>query len=258
MRFATMVKFKKILTSLFPKSSSKLETDASIIPRRSDPTNVESDKIELQSNELCNVGNEAAITIDTPGSSSDQSLIATSVADPDVLSRSIVNNVQNNNLVASQTSITNAPGIQIYQIKNTRNIHIGDTLTIYTGEDRTKSSSVNGSVRWENLKLSGSIKHMIESNDDMDTEMMGTISRHLGYEWKSFARFLQYSQGQIEAFECDYPTLSEQIYHFVLDWTRNDDEPTLGKIVKLLWEQKHKETVYHMKVLWKKRKSSPD
>lgn len=40
----------------------------------------------------------------------------------------------------------------------------------------------------------------------------------------------------------------------MLDWTRNDDDPTLGRLVTLLWNNKHKETVYYIKQVWKKRK----
>ncbi|XP_058837936.1 protein immune deficiency [Topomyia yanbarensis] len=264
-----MGKFKNIFVNLFPKTSSKLETDAVIIPRRSNTVSSESDKIDVLNNEHTGPGNTAVENSAIVPTSSD-SLVAVNLDAPEqqlelanpsagALTQNIVNNVQNNTLAAPQTSITNTAGIQVYQIKNAQNVHIGTSFTFHTGEDRIKPTNTSGNVKWANLKLSDTIKQMMDCKEDLDTGMMDTISRHMGYEWKSFARTLQYSDGQIEAFECDHSTLAEQIYHFVLDWIRNDDEPTLGRMVKLLWEHKHKETVYYMKLLWKKRnRKTPD
>lgn len=266
----TMAKFKNIFTNIFTKSNSKLETDAAVIPNRS--TDSTEDK-----NESANSVQRATTTTGSPevnltlsASSSGHQTIAV-VPESDLqlqsasptagpLTQNIVNNVQNNALTAPQTSITNATGVQVYQIKNARNVHIGNSFTFNsanTEEDRARpASNINGPVKWANLKLSDTIRQMMDCEDELDTEMMITISRHLGYEWKNFARTLEYSEGQIEAFECDNDTLSEAIYQFILDWSRNDDQPIIGKMVKLLWEHKHKETVYHMKLLWKKRKQN--
>lgn len=265
-----MAKFKNLLTSIFPKSNSKLETDAAVIPQRSD----NEDK-----NKSAN-SNNAQITMTTmsdeditsgPSTSSTHLLVAADapaaaeqleLTRPGAgqLTQNFVSNVQNNTLSAPHTSISNAAGVQVFQIKNAKNVHIGNSFTFNpanTGDDRTQSSNGNGQIKWANLKLSDTIKQMMDSDEELDTGMMDTMSRHLGYEWKSFARALEYSEGQIQAFECDHKTLSEQIYQFVLDWTRNDDNPTLGNMVKLLWENKHKETVYHLKLLWKKRRQNP-
>ncbi|XP_055626590.1 protein immune deficiency [Toxorhynchites rutilus septentrionalis] len=253
-----MAKFKNILSNLFPKSSSKLEIDAAVVPRRTNDE--DSDKPANQNNSqvaVSEVNTTGYLVTPFDSAISGQQL---QLASPTAgaLTQNVVNNVQNNTLTAPQTSITNTAGVQVYQIKGSKNVHIGNSFTFNceTGEERAKSITGNGQVKWANLKLSDTIKQMMECEDDLDTGMMETISRHLGYEWKSFARSLCYSDGQIESFECDNRTLSEQIYHFVLDWTRNDDEPTLGRMTKLLWERKHKETVYHMKILWKKRKQT--
>lgn len=221
-----MAKLKNIFTNIFTKSSYKLETDAAVIPNRSNDNS--EDK-----NENTNMVQSATATT---GSSEDRSTLSAvsyddqmntivpetrpelldqptnpSTAGP--LTQTIVNNVQNNALTAPQTSITNATGVQVYQIKNARNVHIGNSFTFNsanTEEDRARpSSNVNSPVKWANLKLSHTIKQMMDCEDELDTDMMITISRHLGYEWKHFARILQYSEGQIEAFECDNDTLCE-------------------------------------------------
>lgn len=268
-----MAKFKNIFTNMFAKSSYKLETDAAIIPHGSN------DDAENKNENGTNSVHSVTTTTGSPAVNS--TLSATlhdhqvNIIDPErppnqqlqpvnptatgSLTQNIVNNVQNNALTAPQTSITNATGVQVYQIKNARNVHIGNSFTFNsanTEEERRPSGNINSPVKWANLKLSDTIRQMMDCEDVLDTDMMITVSRHLGYEWKHFARTLEYSEGQIEAFECDNDTLSESIYQFVLDWSRNDDDPTLGKMVNLLWENKHKETVYHMKLLWKKRRQN--
>ncbi|XP_062544379.1 protein immune deficiency [Armigeres subalbatus] len=265
-----MAKFKNIFTNIFTKTNAKLETDAAIIPHSVGDGD---DKDPNYRNNISPLTEPGETRLDPSPSSSGgdhtNSIVPASRATPDqlmvnpaarALTQNIINNVQNNALTAPQTSITNATGVQVYQIKNARNVHIGNSITFNsanTEDDRTRSpATANGPVKWANLKLSDTIRQMMDCEDDLDTDMMIAISRHLGYEWKQFARTLEYSEGQIEAFECDNDTLSERIYQFILDWSRNDDEPTLGKMVKLLWEHVHKETVYHMKLVWKKRQQS--
>lgn len=254
-----MAKFKNLLSGLFPKSNSKLETDAAIIPRQS-----QDDASNKNENPAANIPvavPEAPVEESTPGTSA---LVPATVEDDEpqqqlllvnpALTQNIVNNVQNNTLSGPQTTIS-AGGVHVVHIKNAKNFQLGNSFTFNLApENGNKPTTPNGQVKWANLKLSDTIREMMKCEDELDTGMMDTISRHLGYEWKAFARTLDYSEGQIEAFECDNKTLAEQIYQFVLDWVRNDDNPSLGRMVELLWENKHKETVYRMKVLWKERR----
>ncbi|XP_058054007.1 protein immune deficiency-like [Anopheles bellator] len=170
----------------------------------------------------------------------------------------VVNNVHYNALAApQQTSISNTSAKMVFHIKNSSNVHIGNSYTMEpTNGCNDCKTDHKEHVKWANLKLSNTITQMMKSSDELEPEMLEIVSRHLGYEWKSFARKLEYSEGQIDAFEADNPTLSEQIYHFLLDWTQNEDNPTLGRLVSLLWENKHKETVYYMKREWKCRKEN--
>ncbi|KAL1401544.1 hypothetical protein pipiens_020021 [Culex pipiens pipiens] len=233
-----MAKFKNLLSGLFPKTNSKLETDAAVIPRRTDAEDAE------------NKNETSTANVPVPEATAEQLQLVNPA-----LTQNIVNNVQNNTLSGPQTTIS-AGGVHVVHIKNAKNFQIGNSFTfnLATENGNNKPTNSNGQVKWANLKLSDTIREMMKCEDELDSGMMDTISRHLGYEWKAFARTLDYSEGQIEAFECDHKTLAEQIYQFVLDWSRNDDNPTLGRMVELLWENKHKETVYRMKVLWKERR----
>lgn len=253
-----MAKFKNLLSGLFPKSNSKLETDAAVIPRRSDE-----DANNKNGNPTANVPVTVPETTAEDSSPGTSALVPATVEDAEpqqlqlvnpAFTQNVVNNVQNNTLSGPQTTI-GAGGVQVLHIKNSKNFQLGPSITINLGpENGNKPTTANGQIKWANLKLSDTIREMMKCEDELDTGMMDMISRHLGYEWKAFARTLDYSEGQIEAFECDNKTLAEQIYQFVLDWVRNDDNPSLGRMVELLWENKHKETVYRMKGLWKERR----
>ncbi|XP_049297130.1 protein immune deficiency [Anopheles funestus] len=266
-----MVKFSNLIGTLFNKNaSSKLETDAAPLPPRRKTDRYEgvagANTVATQNGNFPN-GNAANLGMVVPAvanlalvpNSSPRSLEPLPVENQ-TPPQTIVNNVQHNTLTAPQTSISNTTGMQVYQIRNANNLHIGNNYT-FNSAVADEGASTSGSlprtsgVKWANLRLSNTISQMMQSQDELDTELIDTVSRHLGYEWKSFARKLEYSQGQIDAFEADNSTLAEQIYSFVLDWTRNDDDPTLGRFVTLLWNNKHKETVYYIKQVWKQRKS---
>ncbi|XP_035911284.1 protein immune deficiency isoform X1 [Anopheles stephensi] len=260
-----MVKISNIIGTLFHKNApSKLETDAAPLPprRKADtqeegpptaappPGNFPNPDVAL----VPALQNLALVPNGSPNS------LELSSGENHTPPATVVNNVQHNTLSVPQTSISNTTGMQVYQIRNATNLHIGNNYTYNTAvveNGASTSGSAAGTssgVKWANLRLSNTISQMMQSPDEVDTEMIDTVARHLGYEWKSFARKLEYSEGQIDAFEADNSTLAEQIYSFVLDWTRNDDEPTLGRLVTLLWDNKHKETVYYIKQVWKRRK----
>uniref|UniRef100_A0A182FB11 Uncharacterized protein n=2 Tax=Anopheles albimanus TaxID=7167 RepID=A0A182FB11_ANOAL len=242
------------IDSLFCKKYiSKLDTDANTLPARN------SNNIRIPQNdgasasscsggyhlEVSTVGNNSVLS-HTKGFSSLLPSIPNEVIEP---VNSIMNNIQNSTHSSSHTAMSNSGGINVFQLKNTRNVHIGDNIFIQTAHRQNQPHE----VKWKKLKQSSTIMHMMHSSIDIENEVLEIVSRHLGYEWKSFARKLGYSKGQIDAFEEDNRTLSEQIYNFISDWNRSEDNPTLGKLVSLLWENDHKETVYHIKQAWKMR-----
>uniref|UniRef100_A0A2M4AU10 Putative death domain protein n=1 Tax=Anopheles triannulatus TaxID=58253 RepID=A0A2M4AU10_9DIPT len=253
-----MVKFYRFIDSLFGnKSLSKLDTDASVLPGSKSakiPDNISipnNDGDSTSSGYLLEVSAAANNTTslaqpdDVTKGSSD--LLPTMPTEQIGLANSIVNNIQYNAHSSPHTAISNSRGINVFQLKNTRNVHIGDNFVMQTTQNQSAE------VKWTKLKQSNTIMQMMHSSVEIDNEVLEIVSRHLGYEWKSFARKLGYSKGQIDAFEEDNRTLSEQIYDFISDWNRSESNATLGKLISLLWENDHKETVYHIKQAWKKR-----
>ncbi|XP_049547652.1 protein immune deficiency isoform X2 [Anopheles darlingi] len=187
-----MVKFHKFIGSLLSKKSlSKLDKDATALPA-SEPAKT-SDIISIRNNDAAS-GNSSEILPSTPNENIG-------------LVNSIVNNVQYNAHSSPHTAISNSRGINVFQVKNTRNVHIGDNFFVETANRQNQSAEVN----WTKLKQSNTIMRMMHSSIEIDNEVLEIVARHLGYEWKSFARRLGYSKGQIDAFEEDNRTLSENL-----------------------------------------------
>ncbi|XP_052862077.1 protein immune deficiency [Anopheles cruzii] len=239
---------------------SKLETDATPMPRvngknKAVSASTNNDSAFVNAN-ISGIDQVASTTLVPSSSLGEVPTEAVAIPEePNMLAHTVVNNVHYN--TAPQTSISNTTGQMVFHIKNSSNVHIGNSYAMEPANGCNDCKTEHKEhVKWANLKLSNTITQMMQSSDELELEMLEIVSRHLGYEWKSFARKLEYSEGQIDAFEADNATLSEQIYHFLLDWTQIEDNPTLGRLVSLLWENKHKETVYYMKREWKSRKES--
>ncbi|XP_050092876.1 protein immune deficiency [Anopheles aquasalis] len=255
--FSTMVKLHRFFDSLLRKKSvSKLDTDASVLPASEQART--SNNIAIRQNDGLPTGGGYQLEVSAVAN---DTVLAHAKDSPDLISsmpneqirlaNSIMNNVQYNAHSSTRTAISNSGGIHVFQLKNTRNVHIGDNFFVQTAHKQNQLEE----VKWKKLKQSHTIMHLMHSSIDIDNEVLEIVSRHLGYEWKSFARKLGYSRGQIDAFEEDNRNLSEQIYNFISDWYRSESNPTLGKLVSLLWKNEHKETVYHIKQAWKKRKN---
>lgn len=97
---------------------------------------------------------------------------------------------------------------------------------------------------------------MMKSNDELDFSAMKIISSHLGEGWRFCFRELGYSDGQIhQMYEGNHEKgIKEVIYLLLLDWSRNADDPSIGRVSALLWEQNHRECVYYLKEYWKNSK----
>lgn len=93
----------------------------------------------------------------------------------------------------------------------------------------------------------------MKSTEPLVYRTMDVVSTHLGQGWRDVARHLGFSDGQIEQlFEENHPKgIKEVIYQFLLDYSRNDDNASLGHLTRILWKNGNKETVYILKECWK-------
>lgn len=85
----------------------------------------------------------------------------------------------------------------------------------------------------------------MQSLDPIDTRTLTTVSKHLDKEWRAFMRILEFSVGEIdqmyERFSAVGPT--EAIFRLLLQWNRNDDDATVGKLCRLLWKNQQQHCV---------------
>lgn len=94
---------------------------------------------------------------------------------------------------------------------------------------------------------------MMKSTEELSHRTMDVISTHLGEGWRDVVRQLGFSDGQIgQLYEENYAKgIKEVIYQFLLDYSRNDDDASLGHISRLLWRSGQRECVYILKEYWK-------
>lgn len=100
---------------------------------------------------------------------------------------------------------------------------------------------------------------MMKSTDELTHRACDVISTHLGEGWRNVIRELGFSDGRIEQMyeENQVKGIKEVIYQFLLEFSRNDDNGTLGNVSRLLWKCGHKETVYILKEYWKNGELRP-
>lgn len=89
---------------------------------------------------------------------------------------------------------------------------------------------------------------------------MDIVSTHLGEGWRDVIRLLGFSEGQIEQlFEDNYARgIKEVIYGFLLDYSRNDEQASVGHLTRLLWKTGRRECVVILKEYWKGARDAVD
>lgn len=93
---------------------------------------------------------------------------------------------------------------------------------------------------------------MMKSNDPINEKTIDVISANLGKNWQDLFRALGYSTGQIDTIRIDYQiSLKETIFRLLLDYSRNNEDASLGHITRIMWEKDFRECVTILKDHWK-------
>lgn len=94
---------------------------------------------------------------------------------------------------------------------------------------------------------------MMKSNEPINQRIMDVISTHLGKNWSDLFRGLNYSDGQIDQATLDFHVIGvkEIIYRLLLDYSRNNEDASLGHITKIMWKLGFRECVKILKIHWK-------
>lgn len=92
--------------------------------------------------------------------------------------------------------------------------------------------------------------------DMIETQTMRIAARSIGDNWRMVFRDLDVSDSEISQIKEQYFHISveEVIYQLLLRWERNSDDPTIGKLSTVLWENKSLECLTELKKYYKKLK----
>ncbi|XP_045539234.1 uncharacterized protein LOC106717608 [Papilio machaon] len=142
----------------------------------------------------------------------------------------------------------------VINIVNSRDVHWGNEIVYYMGPTNVQSKQAKEYV--EHIEKSNIIMLVMEATIQPNHEYIDYISKNLGKNWHSVFIALGYSKNRIETFEIDEAGkgISEVRYKLLLDWVRNDDDGTLGKLTTQLWEEGERQLVKELAIIYKKNK----
>ncbi|CAH0727461.1 unnamed protein product, partial [Brenthis ino] len=154
---------------------------------------------------------------------------------------------------------TQASG-NVINIVNSKNVRCGNEIVYYMGpvygQPSRSKTPPSDDDNDEPIVKTNLIVLLLEANQKVEHEYMDYISKNLGKNWHNFFRRLGYTQGQIETAEIDMAKygIAEARYKLLLDWVRNDDDGTLGKLARILWDDGERQMVKELAALYSDNK----
>lgn len=100
---------------------------------------------------------------------------------------------------------------------------------------------------------------MMKCNDLIDMPIMRLASQYMDKNWRMVFRDLGISDPEIDQITQPFINTSgviEIIYRLLLIWERNSDDPSLGKLISVLWKNKQFKCVDELEKLYKQRKEN--
>lgn len=96
----------------------------------------------------------------------------------------------------------------------------------------------------------------MECNDPVDEKIMDIASSHMT-DWRFVLRRLGVPNGTIKHTheESFHIGIKEIIYTLLLDWSRNFDDKSIGRLVRVLWRSDNRECVMKLVEYFDKKKS---
>ncbi|VVC94902.1 unnamed protein product [Leptidea sinapis] len=143
----------------------------------------------------------------------------------------------------------------VINIVNASNVRWGNEFVYYLGPVNGHSAPPNTPMyEEEKVEKDNLITLLMESKEKHD--YINYISNNLGKNWYSIFKSLGYSRGQIETAEIDTAKngVAEARYKLLLDWIRNDDDGTLGKLATVLWTEGERHIVKELAAMYHSNK----
>ncbi|KAK4872209.1 hypothetical protein RN001_016333 [Aquatica leii] len=135
----------------------------------------------------------------------------------------------------------------VINISNAQGVHIGPKNKIYLSNSKKKKK--------KNHKLQSAIPKEISKlmcrNDPLSKDVITLVATHIGENWRSACRSLDYSDGQIYQFEEYYHRngVKEIVNQILTDWTQNKpQESTIGALVTALWYASETDVIQRLTV----------
>ncbi|XP_044256597.1 protein immune deficiency [Tribolium madens] len=127
----------------------------------------------------------------------------------------------------------------VINISNANGIHVGSNYNVYLSKTETQPQK-------KDYIVTEPIRRLFDSGVPVDRKALIFLSPHINEHWRTMARALDFSDGQISQFYEDYirSGIKEVIYQLLLDWIQNDaDRATVGKLSKVLWDTNQQDAV---------------
>lgn len=92
--------------------------------------------------------------------------------------------------------------------------------------------------------------------DMIETQTIRIAARSIGDNWRMVFRDLNIPDAEIAQIKEQYFHISveEVIYQLMLRWQRNSDDPSIGRLSTVLWENKSHECIAELKKYYKRFK----
>ncbi|XP_072941328.1 protein immune deficiency [Epargyreus clarus] len=150
---------------------------------------------------------------------------------------------------------TQATG-NVINIVNSKDIHWGDEIVYHVNQYNQPQTQTCNDTGEEPIQKTNLIVLLLEAQIKPEFDYMDYISKNLGKNWYSIYRRLGFTQGRIETAEIDMAKngIAEARYQLLLDWVRNDDDGTLGKLASVLWDDGERQIVKELAAMYHKSK----
>ncbi|CAK1540167.1 unnamed protein product [Leptosia nina] len=234
------------LSAKFFEIFRNLKSDAVPRPPRSNSYNENSEDLQNENVNFTNTEDEPKKKSGKKKPKYDKSF---STPEPDPIPNDDEDDRRNSN--SSSVVNTQASG-NVINIVNASNIRWGNEFTYYLGP--VSNPQKTPKTPDEEVEKTNLIKNLMKSEIEPDHDYIDYISKNLGKNWYSIFRSLGYTRGQIETAEIDMAKsgVAEARYKLLLDWVRNDDDGTLGKLARVLWDEDERQVVKELAAIYER------
>nr|XP_053645718.1 receptor-interacting serine/threonine-protein kinase 1-like [Cherax quadricarinatus]XP_053645720.1 receptor-interacting serine/threonine-protein kinase 1-like [Cherax quadricarinatus]XP_053645721.1 receptor-interacting serine/threonine-protein kinase 1-like [Cherax quadricarinatus]XP_053645722.1 receptor-interacting serine/threonine-protein kinase 1-like [Cherax quadricarinatus]XP_053645723.1 receptor-interacting serine/threonine-protein kinase 1-like [Cherax quadricarinatus] len=130
---------------------------------------------------------------------------------------------------------------QVYNITGSTGVHIGTVVHNVVPRKRPR-------VTPQDLPLQKEVDALRRCKREINEQDKFVVSEHLGSVWRSMARLMGFSPGQVDNLEADYPRSVDRVYELLTCWhDRDAHDATIDKLTDVLLAVKAYHVVKRLK-----------